>query len=174
MSETMTVQTFSMRCPCCKRADSLDIEVMVWVRLTHSGTSVGLNDDAAPELDGMSAARCSACGWGGRAEEALPQKETSGAKARGTGRCDTSFPPAMFCCPAGHSEGLQESHQLHVWFPVDAATGDADYTIPLSDLGPSDIDEEAVSDCYFFGPTCNDTFSELADITTTSKRNRSP
>jgi hypothetical protein len=69
-----------------------------------------------------------------------------------------------FSCPAGHSEGLRESHQLHVWYPVDPANGEADYNVDLSELGPSDVDEEAVSDCYFYCPTCGDTFSELVEL----------
>jgi hypothetical protein len=62
---------------------------------------------------------------------------------------------------------------VHIWLPVDAATGGADYTIALSELEPCDIDEEAVSDCYFYCPACNDTFSELVEIGPNSERDRS-
>jgi hypothetical protein len=51
--------------------------------------------------------------------------------------------------------------------------GEADYTVALGELEPSDIDEEAVSDCYFYCPTCNDTFSDLVEVNTISARNRS-
>jgi hypothetical protein len=61
---------------------------------------------------------------------------------------------------------------VHVWFPLNATTGDADYAVPLSELEASDIDEDSVSDYIFYCPTCNDTFNELVEITATSAKNR--
>ena len=66
---------------------------------------------------------------------------------------------------------FQLLHEVHVWLPIDTITGEADYTVDLNELGPSDIDEEAVSECYFYCPTCNDTFFELVEIGTSSHRN---
>ena len=103
----------------------------------------------------------------------MRKAKASDAKTRGADRSPRATSAARFSCPAGHTEGLQESHEIHVWFPIDPAAGEADYTIALGKLEPSDIDEEAVSDCYFYCPTCNDTFSDLVEITTTSERNRS-
>src|SRR5215471_17255250 len=74
------------------------------------------------------------------------------------------FAASTILLPRRYAQGLRESHQLHVWYPIDTVTGEADYTVDLSELGLSDVDEEAVSDCCFYCPTCNDTFSELVDI----------
>jgi hypothetical protein len=168
------MQTFGMGCPCCNRDNALDIQAIVWVRLTPNGTDAELPDDGSHDWDNASAARCNACGWEGAAGDTLIKKtKTPDAKSPQPETAEHTTSAARFSCPAGHTEGLQESHELHVWLPVDAATGDADYTIPLSELEPSDIDEDAVSDCYFYCPTCNDTFSELVEISTISGRNRS-
>jgi hypothetical protein len=68
---------------------------------------------------------------------------------------------------------LRESHQLHFWYPVDPATGEADYNLDLSGLGPLDVDEKSFSDCYCYCRICSDTFFELVEIATTSETNRS-
>lgn len=166
------MQTFGMRCPSCKSDDAVDIQAVVWVRLTPNGTDADLSDDGSHEWDSASASRCSGCGWEGIAGNTLMTK-TKEPNVKNPDRLQRIIPAARFSCPAGHTERLQQSHEVHVWFPIDAVTGDADYTVPLSELEPSDIDEEAVSDRYFYCPTCNGTFSELLEITTTSERNRS-
>jgi hypothetical protein len=71
---TTVMKTFGMRCPCCKRDDAVDIQALLWVRLTPRGTDADLCDDGAHEWDNASAARCSACGWEGRAGDTLSRK----------------------------------------------------------------------------------------------------
>jgi len=164
---TTVMQTFGMRCSCCKRDNAVDIQAIVWVRLTSSGTE--LPDDASYEWGNASAARCNACGWQGRAGDTLIGK--SNRSNPDNLELATSAP--MFSCPAGHTKGLQESHEVHVWLPIDTVTGEADYTVALGELESSDIDEDALSDHCFYCPTCNDTFRELAEITANSARNRS-
>jgi hypothetical protein len=162
----MTVRrNFGMRCPSCNRDCALDIQALVWVRLRPEVANPALSENATHEWDDASAVHCEACGWEGTVSKArIETTKPVGINPAEFDKSATASAPARFCCPAGHSEGLRESHRLHAWFPVDATTGEADYTIPLSELEPSDIDEEAVSDCYFYCPTCNDTFLELKEI----------
>jgi hypothetical protein len=164
---TTVMQTFGMRCPCCKRDNAVDIQAIVWVRLTPSGTE--LSDDGSHEWGDASTARCNACGWQGRAGDTLIEK----TNASNPDNLELTTSAARFSCPAGHTEGLQESHEVHVWLPIDTITGEANYTVALGELESSDIDEDALSDDCFYCPTCNDTFSELVEIIATSKRNRS-
>jgi hypothetical protein len=160
----MAMQKFPVPCPRCKRENTVDVQAMIWARLTPHGTSE-LADQCSHEWDDSSAA----CGWKGMASD-IP---IASNRASGRVQWEPTIPSARLSCPAGHTNGLQESHEVHVWFAIDATTGEADYTIALGDLEAADIDEEAVSDGYFYCPTCNDTFSELLEITEVSEQNRS-
>jgi hypothetical protein len=171
---TTVMNKTGMRCPSCKYDNALDIQAIVWVRLTPNGTDADLPEDGSHEWDNASAARCSACGWEGTAGDTLIRKtKSSDEKGPDPEGLRSTTSAARFSCPAGHTGGLQESHELHVWFPIDAVTGQADHTIPLSELEASDVDEDATSDGCFYCPTCNETFPELVEIGTTSERNRS-
>ena len=52
---------FNMRCPKCGSADQIDIEAIVWVRLTDDGTDPDAARYGHHEWDGASHARCDAC-----------------------------------------------------------------------------------------------------------------
>ena len=56
---------FQMRCPKCKSADQIDIEAIVWVRLTEDGTDADASNDGGHTWDDGSAATCAACGCSG-------------------------------------------------------------------------------------------------------------
>jgi len=159
-----TLGALGMRCPNCGRAEALDVEALVWVRLTLYGTDPSLCQGDSHQWDETNAARCGVCCWEGTIRELQEVQPREG----GDDALSNASSMPRFSCPAGHVEGLRESHQLHVWYPVDAVTGEADYTVDLSDLGPSDVDEEVVSDCYFYCPTCNDSFPELVEISAAS------
>src|SRR6516162_3487915 len=96
------VQELLYQCPSCKRRDGLDVEALVWVRVTLFGTDPTLCESDSHRWDQTSAARCSACGWYGTARELAPGERDTRRSERST---EAKLWP-RFSCPAGHSEGL--------------------------------------------------------------------
>jgi hypothetical protein len=52
---------FDLRCPQCRREDSIDILAAIWVRLTHDGTDPDLAHNGDHEWGDNSPAFCAHC-----------------------------------------------------------------------------------------------------------------
>lgn len=59
------ISTVDMRCPECGADNQLDIQALVWVRLTQDGTDAGASHDGSHQWDDDSSCRCDNCGWNG-------------------------------------------------------------------------------------------------------------
>jgi hypothetical protein len=114
------MQTSARRRPCCKDDDALDMQALVWVRATLNGTNASLRQSDSQAWGESSAERCNSCGWHGTVHELQVFGGTTPEISK------RNMPSPQFSCPAEHTDGLQESHQLHVWYPVDNVTGEAD------------------------------------------------
>lgn len=60
---------WGMRCPKCKSSDSLDIQALVWIRLTEDGTDADASGDGSHHWEDGSSCVCRNCGWKGTAKE---------------------------------------------------------------------------------------------------------
>jgi hypothetical protein len=58
---------FDLRCPKCRKEDSIDILAAIWVRLTDDGTDPDLAKNYSHEWHDQSHARCIACEYSGKA-----------------------------------------------------------------------------------------------------------
>lgn len=71
-----TPNQFGMACPKCGRGDALDVAARVWVRLTLDGTDADAALEHDHDWDNESACRCAACGWSGKALNAIPNEKS--------------------------------------------------------------------------------------------------
>lgn len=56
---------FCLRCPKCKESDKIEIQALVYVRLTPDGTDADISINGDHEWDGSSDANCAGCGYSG-------------------------------------------------------------------------------------------------------------
>ena len=57
------------QCPKCGRNDELDVQALIWVRITEDGTDADLAEDKDHTWEDDSPIVCNSCGWQGKVKE---------------------------------------------------------------------------------------------------------